>query len=155
MKKSKFIDTEEQDISVVSEPQISYHTTANPNFYNPYKMIDTARSGVSKKKLLELSYSTNIDIVEMAKMLHVSVRTIQRYSDNDKLDTHISEHILMIEKLYQKGNSTFDSPNGFHNWMNTELFALNFQKPISFLDTLSGVELVYNKIGQFEHGIFA
>lgn len=155
MKNPKEIKFEEQDLSLANEPQISYQTNTNPDFYNPYKLIDVARKGVSKKKLLELSASSEIDISEMAKLLHISVRTIQRYSDEDKLDSHISEHILLIERLYIKGNTMFRTSTDFNNWMKRELFAFNFQKPISFLDTLSGVELVYNKIGQFEHGIFA
>lgn len=128
---------------------------ATPNFNNPYKIIDEVRKGVPKNKLIELSTSTGIDISEMAKLLHVSVRTIQRYADNDKLDSHISEHIMLIDRLYQKGYSMFRSPKDFNDWMKREQFGFQYQVPLSLLDTYSGIEAVYNKLGQFEHGIFA
>jgi len=109
---------------------------------------------VTKKRLVALAEKTEIPLAELANILHISLRTIQRYDDIDKLDPHISEHIMLIDRLYRKGQVIFDTPHTFNEWMKKDLFPFNYQKPISFIDTYSGIETVYHKLGQFEHGIF-
>jgi len=145
----------ESEPRMASEPVVAYLPKYELAMNDPFTMMEVVRLGVSKIKLLSLADKMEISVAELAEILHISLRTIQRYDDSDTLDTHISEHIMLIDRLYRKGHAFFKTPHDFNQWMKSELFAFNYQKPISFIDTYSGIETVYDKLGQFEYGIFA
>ncbi|MFN0050053.1 MAG: antitoxin Xre-like helix-turn-helix domain-containing protein [Cytophagales bacterium] len=140
---------------IASESEVLYGPKYELAMNDPFTMMEVVRAGVTKKRLLALADKTEIAVAELADILHISLRTIQRYSDTDTLDSHISEHIMLIDRLYRKGQVLFNAPHYFNEWMKRDLFDFNYQKPIAFIDTYSGIETVYNKLGQFEHGIFA
>ena len=90
----------------------------------------------------------------MANILHISLRTIQRYSNDDVMDPHTSEHIMLIDRLYRKGYGYFATPNGFQEWMQKPKTFFGGLTPISMIDTYSGIEVITKKLTQMEHGVF-
>lgn len=155
-KKESSYEMTENATQIVREPAIAYGSYYEAPANNTFFRIELARKGITKKMLLDLAQKMEISISEMANILQISLRTIQRYEDSDRFDTRTSEHILLIERLYKFGyNSIFDSPHSFNEWMKREQFGLQYLVPVSLLDTFSGIELVYSKLVQFEHGVFA
>lgn len=160
MKKSKNHEVTEPNSSVANEPVAAYgyfNDTSYGYALNRHsERINIARKGISKSKLIELAKKMEISVAELAEILHISPRTIQRYDAHDLFDTHTSEHIMLIDNLYQNTSLwAFNNTQQFSEWMKKELFAFNFKKPISMLDTYTGIEMITNKLGQFKHGIFA
>lgn len=150
------IKNEENLSSSLKEPDFVYQTQYDIAMNDPFTMMEVVRNGVSKNKLIALASKMDVSVSELADILHISLRTIQRYDDFDKLDSHTSEHVMLIDRLYRKGHSNiFSSPQAFNDWMKRDLFDFNYQKPISLIDTYSGIEAVFDKLGQFEHGVFA
>lgn len=123
--------------------------------YEPFSVMANAKRGVTKSRLVKLADYMGVTLADLCSLLNISIRTVQRYSDSEKLDTHLSEHILLLERLYKKGQQgMFTSPAGFNEWMKKPNIAFANMRPIDMADTYTGIETIYNKLHQMEHGIY-
>lgn len=120
-----------------------------------YEYIQLSRDGILKKALMNLSQQISFSLSEIARVLHISERTLQRYSDDEKLSADTSERAILLSQLYQHGTSVFGDLENFKDWMRTPLPAFNYQPPISLLDTTFGFQLIEDELGKIAHGIFA
>ena len=118
-------------------------------------VIQHARKGVSMSYLLRLARHMGISLQELAEILHVSLRTVQRYSDEKVLDTDLSSKAILLASLHKKGVQVFGSDEAFSEWLRTPVPVLDGNKPISFLDTPFGFQLLHQVLGRIEHGVFA
>ncbi|WP_062060336.1 type II toxin-antitoxin system Xre/ParS family antitoxin [Aquimarina longa] len=123
--------------------------------HNMYDFIELSRNGIDKKALLHLAKTIGFDLKELAHVLHMSERTIQRYDLNKKLSTEASAKALQLAKLYAKGENVFGDLTRFKNWMNHPSVALAMKKPKELLDTTFGFQLLNEELIRIEHGIFA
>jgi putative toxin-antitoxin system antitoxin component (TIGR02293 family) len=122
---------------------------------NQYDIINLTRKGLNKKQLLFLAHKLSLSLIEMSRILPVSVRTLQRYTRNQVFNSDVSDQILIIADLYSKGIGVFDSIDKFNAWIRLPNTALSNHKPIELLDTTFGVELVKDLLGRIEHGIIS
>lgn len=120
----------------------------------PFHLIDLSRRGVLKKALLQLARQLSLTLQELAKVLHISERTLQRYKNDDFLSADTSEKALMLSQLYQRGVEVFGSSDNFNDWLRTPLPAFRQQAPIAFLDTTFGFQLINDELGRIEYGVF-
>jgi len=117
--------------------------------------IEIARSGISKAFLISLATRLSMSLAEIASVIHVSDRTLIRYADDHKLDTDASSKVLQLQNLYSHGLRVFGTDERLSKWLRSEVKSLDDQKPIDFLDTPFGFDLLNNLLGRIEHGIFA
>ncbi|NIG57076.1 antitoxin Xre/MbcA/ParS toxin-binding domain-containing protein [Chitinophaga sp. Cy-1792] len=120
-----------------------------------FDFIQLTRSGIIKQALLNLSRQISFSIAELAQVLHISERTLQRYADDAKLSPDTSERAIMLSALYQRGTEVFGDLENFKEWMRTPLPAFDYQAPITLLDTSFGFQLIQDELGRIEHGLFA
>lgn len=62
---------------------------------------------------------------------------------------------ILIDKLFKQGIALFGSQEKFIDWMNTKNVVMDSKKPASYLDTLSGINLVSDELNAIEHGFSA
>jgi putative toxin-antitoxin system antitoxin component (TIGR02293 family) len=137
---------------IVQEPGVAYAASeSSPEM----QLVEMARHGISKKALLRIAEMSNLSISELTKLLPVSLRTIQRYSDDDLLDRAVSEHALNIAEVISHGTRVFGSLESFQRWLHSPLPALGNQTPVSFLDTGFGARMVSDLLGRIEHGVYS
>ena len=55
-------------------------------------------------------------------------------------------------KLFKSGNELFGTMDKFHAWLNMEIRVMGGEKPVSFLDTFSGILLVMDVLNAIENG---
>ncbi|MEX0769455.1 MAG: antitoxin Xre/MbcA/ParS toxin-binding domain-containing protein [Balneolaceae bacterium] len=134
---------------IIQEEGVTYTTLS------PMNRIAISRKGISKKSLLKIVEWSAISIKDFAKLLPISLRTIQRYDDEDLLDPHVSERVLLIGEVFEKGMEVFNSREKLHTWLHSPLLALGHQSPLDLLDTGFGVRLVMDTLGRIEHGVFS
>jgi putative toxin-antitoxin system antitoxin component (TIGR02293 family) len=120
-----------------------------------FEFIQLSRDGIIKKALMNLSQQLSFSLAEVARILHISERTLQRYGDDEKLSADTSERAILLSQLYQHGTLVFGDLENFKEWMRTPLPAFNYQPPISLLDTTFGFQLIQDELGKIAHGIFA
>lgn len=150
MKKEATYTSEDSNLQalLVEEPAGAYLPQG-------FDFIKLSREGIIKKFLLDLADKLSFSMQELAKVLHVSERTLQRYGNNEKMSSNTSERALLLAQLYRKGTNVLGSANNFKDWLKTPLPAFKQQTPVSFLDTSFGFSLVSDELGRIEHGIFA
>ncbi|MGJ7030353.1 type II RES/Xre toxin-antitoxin system antitoxin [Niabella hirudinis] len=122
---------------------------------NTADFIDRIREGLPKKALDHLAGVMGVSDAEMARMIHTSDRTLRRYTAAQKLNAEQSERVIELARLYARGVDVFDDLDNFKTWMRVPVDALGAKKPIEFLDTSMGIELLMDELGRIEHGIFA
>lgn len=118
-------------------------------------LIPIIRKGLGKQHLESLMVSTGLTLAAMARILHVSERTMHRYADDTLLNPEISERLLEIARLYAKGQEVFGGLDPFKKWMQEPVQALGSKKPVEYLDTSIGIRLIQDELGRIEHGIFS
>jgi putative toxin-antitoxin system antitoxin component (TIGR02293 family) len=152
----------------VNEPMVSYVTTApihpfysllggiKPSkFSSDQDILQLTRDGLPKRILLSLAKKISLTIQELANIMHISERTLQRYDDNAIIKTEYAEKAIELARLYTRGEEVFGSMDKFKSWMKTPSHIFKGEAPVSLLDTSFGFNMVFKELGRIEHGIFA
>jgi putative toxin-antitoxin system antitoxin component (TIGR02293 family) len=121
----------------------------------PLDLVELGRKGVSKGAVSRLAKHLSIGLQEMAPLLSVNLRTIQRYNAEKVFNRSISERVLRIAMVVSKGEEIFGSGERFNIWLKESNRALADKKPIDLLVSDFGIDLVLDELGRIEHGIFS
>lgn len=117
--------------------------------------INLSRKGLSMAQMKGILRFTDLTLKQLSKIISVSERQLSRYSNDKLLKTDVSSHLILIAELYDFGYDVFDGEQDFQIWMNTEIRALSYQKPINLLDTPFGINDIKNVIGRLEYGVYS
>jgi putative toxin-antitoxin system antitoxin component (TIGR02293 family) len=118
-------------------------------------MLQLTRNGLRKRLLLSLAKKISLTIQELADIMHISERTLQRYDDDTIVKVEYAEKAVELARLYTRGEEVFGSLDKFKIWMKTPLHVFKGEAPVSLLDTSVGFDMVFKELGRIEHGIFA
>jgi putative toxin-antitoxin system antitoxin component (TIGR02293 family) len=154
--------------NIASEPMVAYGTLGSLNpFYNllgspksvrlsnDLDIIKLAREGFPKRILLALAKKISLNIQELAVILHISERTLQRYDDDAIIKTEYAEKAVELARLYTRGQEVFGTIDKFKLWVKAPSLVFNGEAPVAVLDTSAGFDMVFKELGRIEHGIFA
>lgn len=84
-------------------------------------------------------------------MLNLSSRTISNYKEQQKtLDPVQSEHLLKLIALFGKGEEIFGNIDEFNYWLQKP-FWIAKERPIDWLVTPGGVDLVIDELDRLSH----
>lgn len=136
--------------NIAKEPAVAYKLTQTP-----LDLVSLTRRGLRKQALTNLGDLLSLTTTELASLLPVTKRTIQRKKPGDFLSTAASEQIILISELTDKGIETFGNIKPFKKWLKTENTALNGHKPLSLLDTAIGIQLVDDVLMRLSHGVYS
>jgi len=118
-------------------------------------MIELSDKGVTKDALLRLATYLDLSLSQMAKLLPITERTIQRYSRKQRFNRVVSEQVLQIAEVAARGAEVFGDREKLLSWMNTPSTALGNRAPASLLGSRFGTEMVLDELGRVEHGIIS
>lgn len=116
-------------------------------------LIDLGEKGLTKASLLELADFLEVSTAEMARLLPITERTIQRYSPSTRLSRAVSDHLLEIARAAVRGVDVFNDKEKFLAWMRRPNVALGNRRPMDLLASKLGIDLVIDELGRVEHGI--
>jgi putative toxin-antitoxin system antitoxin component (TIGR02293 family) len=122
---------------------------------NRMDMIELSKRGISKNALAHLANYLSFTLNQMADLLPVSERTIQRCSSGDQFNSVVSEQILQIAEVAARGKEVFEDKNKFLSWMNHPNKTLDNKTPASLLSSRFGIEMVLDELGRLEHGVIS
>ena len=93
---------------------------------------------------------------EWSDILHLSERTLQRYShDNSSFNSNVVDRLVQIKKVIQRGQEVFGSFEKFNLWLRGNPYMLEGQLSIHSLASIEGINNVLTQLGRIEHGILA
>lgn len=86
-------------------------------------------------------------------MLNIAPKTFVSYTkDIAKIKIDTKEHILMLISLIKHGSEVFGSEEGFNDWLDIKNVFLNNRKPMEFLNTISGIRMIDDRLVAMEYG---
>jgi putative toxin-antitoxin system antitoxin component (TIGR02293 family) len=98
---------------------------------------------------------SGLTLKELCSFLRISIRSIQEKEPNQFIAPGASERALYIARLFNSGIKVFGSREKFYNWLNTKNQAMGGEKPVSYLDMFSGIQLVMDELNAIEYGFSA
>jgi putative toxin-antitoxin system antitoxin component (TIGR02293 family) len=121
----------------------------------PLDLVKLGGKGLSKETVSRLANHLSIGLQEMAPLLSVNLRTIQRYSAERIFSRTISERILRIALVVARGEVVFGDSDQFRTWLKEPNRAMAGQKPLDLLVSDFGIDMILDQLGRIEHGIIS
>lgn len=116
-------------------------------------LIELGRHGIKKSAVRHLAASMSLTWRDMAGLLPITERTLQRYQTHKLLSQAVSEQALQLAEVVATGIDVFEDRDNFLSWLSMPSAALGDQKPIELLSSRFGIELVIDELGRIAHGI--
>jgi len=124
-------------------------------FQSPMAKLGAIKEGLKAdaiSNLIQVSGATQIDV---AKWLDITEPTLRKHIQSTKgLNANISEHIIQLFELFNKGLDTFGTLSEFKSWLkhyNPGIEAI----PFDLLDTITGISIVLNELIRIDYGVTA
>jgi len=142
--------------SKVEEPMATYAVGSSIfnrfSIQDDYKLLKKAREGLKTDVFYSLADAIKMPEKTLASVINLSPRTISNYREQKKdLDPIYSEHLLKLINLYRFGKDIFGTLDEFTLWMNRP-FWNSEDKPIDFISTSGGVDLIYEEVEKLAQG---
>lgn len=117
-----------------------------------HHMLNMARKGVQPKLFYDFAETIKCSESSLADLINVSTKTINNYHSSKKvLNPVISEHLLKIIALYEKGEKIFGSIEEFNYWLHKP-FWNEEERPADWLITPGGVDLLMDELDKLAEG---
>ena len=113
-----------------------------------------AGRGVTKREALRLASALGLSVAALAATLRMSARTLQRKQPTDRLGPFVSEQVVQIGEVVERGLEVFGESERLMSWLNTPVAYLGHERPLDLLRSRFGVELVLGELGRIEHGVY-
>jgi putative toxin-antitoxin system antitoxin component (TIGR02293 family) len=114
---------------------------------------DLAIQGLKKSAITHFLKESKLRPSIFYRYLDITPRALGNYGANQALRLYLTDRILDLAKLYAHGMIVFGSIDNFNYWLNTPSVDLKGEKPIDFIHSRHGLELVDDVLGRIEHGI--
>jgi putative toxin-antitoxin system antitoxin component (TIGR02293 family) len=125
-------------------------------YANAFIILQYSKKGLKAQAVFDFISISEFPHQSVEHLLQKSVKTFTNYKEqNTLLDPTISEKLLKLFALYDKGVLVFGSLEEFNKWMGEPAFGLGNQVPSSLLDTITGIDLVEEELARIEYGDLA
>lgn len=96
---------------------------------------------------------TRLDDEEIAAWLNISVKTFRSHKSEDKpTKPGLFEHVIMLISLWKHGMEVFGGSEQFKTWVKAKNFYFDNQSPEHYLNTISGIKLLDDRLTAMEYG---
>lgn len=106
------------------------------------------------KKVLSVTGLTIKTLSE--EIFEITPKTFIKYKNNEtKIPSRIAELAIELSTLYELGILVFGNSATFNLWLEKENLFFNNTKPVQYLNTSTGIHLVYEELKRIEFGATA
>lgn len=126
-----------------------------PNIDNLTDAYYYVKNNVQDDLLFEQFDKTiELDDEIVATWLSITSKTLENYRKrkNLRLKTALKEHLVLLLSLYEHGREVFGSIQDFEAWLTHKNLLLDDTEPSEFLDTITGVSFIDNRLTAMEFG---
>ena len=89
-------------------------------------------------------------------IFEITPKTFIKYKNNStKIPSRIAELAIELNTLYVQGSAVFGNSMIFNEWLEKENIFFNNKKPAAFLNTSTGIHLIYEELKRIEFGATA
>ncbi|MEM6314739.1 MAG: antitoxin Xre/MbcA/ParS toxin-binding domain-containing protein [Planctomycetota bacterium] len=127
---------------------LGYRPTSVP------KLIEKVEQGIEVAKLERLRQKLSIPMVEMARLLSIPPRTLDRRMDAGRLTSLESDRLLRLARVFEAAVDLYEDERAAAEWLQEPARALNFERPLDVARSDVGAREVECLIGRIGHGVF-
>lgn len=151
-KKSKTFQETIDSSALVNEP-ISLYLPAT---FSKSTVLDNLTQN-SKQIFAKVVSVTELTIKTLAEnIFEITPKTFIKYKNNKtKIPSRIAELAIEISTLYDLGIQLFGNAATFNLWLDKENVFFNQNKPSNYLNTSTGIHLIYEELKRIEFGATA
>lgn len=118
-----------------------------------FHVVYQVRQGVHVNQFDRLLEKSGLQKQMLAALLGLDPRTIDNYRKQGRSFAALEgELLLKLDCLFDFGIDTFEGKEAFKGWLSSPATALNHKKPMDFLNTSTGVDLVGQALQRIVHG---
>lgn len=89
----------------------------------------------------------------LSDWLNISVKTFREYKKPESIfKENIKEHVLLLLSLMKHGSEIFGSMKEFESWLDRENFYFDNKCPASFVNTITGIKFIDDRLTAMEYG---
>ena len=142
---------EEVPVRMVSDLLIPYETY----FKSPIAKLGAIKKGLGHGALSDLIEVTGATQADVSKWLDITEPTLRKHIQNTKeLNIGLSERIIQLFELFDKGLDTFGSLTEFKSWLKHYNIGID-ATPFDILDTITGIGIVMSELIRIDYGATA
>ena len=136
--------------------QHSYVTLLGLRTYETLELLKRVEAGFSYKAFERLQRALGLPTDELAKLVHITPRTLARRKEEGRLTAEESDRLLRASRVFGKVLALFEGDlDAARTWFSKPSPALGNHPPQAIASTDVGAREVENLIGRLEHGVFA
>ena len=125
------------------------------NIRNQMDLIELSNLGITKDALEHLINFISVPLGQIANLLPITKRTIERYPRKKHFNRVVSEQIIQLAEITAKGVEVFGDKDGFLIWLNRPNKALSGKIPFTLTASRFGAEMVLDELGRMEYGVIS
>ena len=118
-------------------------------------LVELGSIGVTKNAVSHLANYLSLSWKQVADLLPVTERTLQRYTSHQHFNPAVSEQVLHIAEVLAKGTEVFQEKRKLLLWLNTPHKVFSGNTPFAMLCSHFGTELVLEELGRIEFGVYS
>ena len=118
-------------------------------------LIGAVTRGLSADLAREFARTAQITLEELAALLHLTLRTLQRRLEEGRLGFRESERLWELAHLFSRSIEVLESNEGAVHWFKSPLQVLRLATPLEYARTAVGIRELECILGRIEHGVFS
>src|SRR5947209_1446232 len=119
------------------------------------ELIEAINEGLPSELASELAGALKIRQDELANLLRLTPRTLQRRREEGRLELAESERVWELSRLISRATEVLETKEGAISWLKSPIQALGWKSPLALAQTAVGLREVENVLGRIEHGVFS
>lgn len=121
-------------------------------YNSKFSLVAIAHKGLTFSVFDDFASLIKMPAKNLAQIIHISPRAISSYKTNKKtLEPTQGEHLLALISLYRLGEELFGNIDKFNQWLQMP-FWNSYEKPIEWLVTPGGIDLVKGELTKLAYG---
>ncbi|MGB3180525.1 MAG: MbcA/ParS/Xre antitoxin family protein [Cyclobacteriaceae bacterium] len=111
------------------------------------------RNQVNWEYVQTLKIATQFKDELLSEWLNITTKTFRNYKKTDQeINISTKEHVLLLLSLMLHGQSVFGSIESFQTWLEEENFYFDNKSPKDYLNTITGIRFVDERLTALEYG---
>ena len=120
------------------------------------RLVERVEKGFSYRELEHLQDNAGLSRGELADLVQVKLRTLDRRKREDHLLPEESDRLLRVSRVFGKALELFEGdPRSAREWLSAPQRALGGAVPLDMARTDIGAREVEALVGRLEHGVFS
>lgn len=121
-----------------------------------WDLLDLSKKRLKKPVLSGIAQQLGLPLSNIVQSVGLSTAEFKQLGEIELFSIQTSEHILKLAELISRGRDLWGKEQDkFNAWLQSEVPALDGQRPAELLDTILGIEMVIAIIGRAQHGVYS